>query len=161
MNHDMVSFVIRFVRESGENEEVRWRGIIKHVQGDTETHFTRFNEAIEFMQNCVNDMIRQSFDETKPETKQNILLETAFMWGDMMPKVTQVWLDTMKDVLKSSPEPTQLWTKQYEQMLSFWQGAAKSETPRQADLEAQIRRLQARVAELEREIQQLRQNPPS
>lgn len=40
------SFVLRF---SADAEDAAWRGLIRHVQTDTERHFTRLDELLEFV----------------------------------------------------------------------------------------------------------------
>ena len=64
MDQDLVSFVLRFVREAGEEQQARWRGVVKHVQSNTETSFSQFSEALAFMQGYVNDIARNSIEET-------------------------------------------------------------------------------------------------
>ena len=76
MNQEVVSFVLRFVRE-GDNEQARWRGVIKHVQSDDTADFARFNDALEFMQERVNDTIRQSFASDEQPTPDKMFAETA------------------------------------------------------------------------------------
>ena len=44
MDQDMVSFVLRFVREVSEEQQARWRGVVKHVQSNTEASFSNFAE---------------------------------------------------------------------------------------------------------------------
>ncbi|MFQ5436999.1 MAG: hypothetical protein ACE5FD_19245 [Anaerolineae bacterium] len=48
LGHNIVSFVIRFVPES-DGRETRWRGRIRHVQGEQETSFVRFSQALRFI----------------------------------------------------------------------------------------------------------------
>lgn len=68
MSHDVVSFMLRFVRDAGQGSQARWRGLIRHVQGDSEKQFTQFREALEFMQAHVNSVIRAAFDQAESET---------------------------------------------------------------------------------------------
>ena len=46
MNQDVVSFVLRFIREEGAGQPARWRGVIKHVQSDHTADFARFDDAL-------------------------------------------------------------------------------------------------------------------
>ena len=41
------SFIVRFVQEEPTAEA--WRGFIRHVQSNEETHFTHIQDAIRFM----------------------------------------------------------------------------------------------------------------
>ena len=47
--HNVASFVLRFTQELGEAKpgepSIRWRGHIRHVQGDEENTFTDFAEV--------------------------------------------------------------------------------------------------------------------
>ena len=99
MSQDLVSFVLRFVREVGEDQQARWRGIIKHVQGDTETHFTQFSEALAFMQEHVNELIQATFEDTtrlnEEAANANPFLETTRLWGEYMPRYTQLMTEMM------------------------------------------------------------------
>lgn len=107
MSQDMVSFVLRFVREVGEDQQARWRGVIKHVQGDTETNFTQFSEALAFMQAHVNELIRASFSETERLNEFNPLLETTRLWGEMMPRYTKMMSDMMSGMIGDQPTTAQ------------------------------------------------------
>lgn len=99
MSQELVSFVIRFVREVSEDQQARWRGIIKHVQGDTETHFTQFSEALAFMQEHVNELIQATFEDAERLNEEaatsNPFLETTRLWGEYMPRYTQLMTDMM------------------------------------------------------------------
>lgn len=99
MSQELVSFVIRFVREVSEDQQARWRGIIKHVQGDTETHFTQFSEALVFMQEHVNELIQATFEDGERLNEEaatvNPFLETTRLWGEYMPRYTQLMTDMM------------------------------------------------------------------
>lgn len=99
MSQDLVSFVIRFVREVSEDQQARWRGVIKHVQGDTETHFTQFSEALAFMQEHVNELIQATFEDSERISEEaaqvNPFLETTRLWGEYMPRYTQMMTEMM------------------------------------------------------------------
>lgn len=44
----VTSFIIRFTQEPAA-ERARWRGLIRHIQTDQETHFTRIEDALHFI----------------------------------------------------------------------------------------------------------------
>ena len=52
------SFVLRFVQESGSDEEParprRWYGIIRHAQSNRERHFTHWDDARTFISEFVD-----------------------------------------------------------------------------------------------------------
>ena len=58
MTHEsqVLSFVVRFVYdESSPADAVRppWRGLIRHIQSDTEQPFTQWAEAVAFIEHYV------------------------------------------------------------------------------------------------------------
>lgn len=99
MNQEVVSFVLRFVREEGDGQ-ARWRGVIKHVQSDDTADFARFNAALEFMQERVNDTIRQSFAGDDQPAPEKMFAETARLWGEMAPRYTDIMLQSMEVFLE-------------------------------------------------------------
>ena len=49
------SFMVRFVLDTTEESgEARWRGLIRHVQSGAELHFSRVEEALQFMNRMAN-----------------------------------------------------------------------------------------------------------
>jgi len=157
MNQDMVSFVLRFVREASEEQEARWRGIIKHVQSNNEAHFSQFSEAMEFMQSHVNEVVKTAFEESA-ELK-NPFLETAKLWGEYMPQYTRLMLETMKETMNTpftkSPMAEQM-ENAFLKTWSAWGLASNKEQEQTAEqldsLLAQLAALQAKVQELEAQL---------
>jgi hypothetical protein len=47
--HTKESFVARIWLEHGDNEDVTWRGHIRHVQGEAEEYFQNLMEMREFL----------------------------------------------------------------------------------------------------------------
>lgn len=54
----LVSFVVRFVYEDplngSDGAPPAWHGVIRHVQTNTERHFTRWSDALVFMSQYVD-----------------------------------------------------------------------------------------------------------
>jgi hypothetical protein len=48
--HIIESFVARFWLERGPNGDPKWRGHIRHVQGDEETYFEDLAEVCQFLE---------------------------------------------------------------------------------------------------------------
>lgn len=119
MNQDVVSFVLRFVREMGEDQQARWRGVIKHVQSNSEDHFSHFSEAFQFMQGHVNEVIRSTFDESQKMNEQNPMLETAKLWGEFIPRYTQLMMDSMGDMMNPQTMSQQM-EKNMSQAMAMW-----------------------------------------
>ena len=161
MTQDMVSFVLRFVREAGEEQEARWRGIIKHVQSDDEAHFAQFAEALEFMQAHVNEVVNKAFAETAESSQENPFLETTRLWGEYMPQYTQLMLDTVRETMTTPFAGTAVAQQVENAFLKTWEAwglSTPQEQEQSADqlesLVAQLATLQAKVKELENQIAQ-------
>lgn len=153
MNQEMVSFVLRFVREVGEDQQARWRGVIKHVQGDAQENFTQFTEALAFMQAHVNDVIRESFAGAATASATNPLLETARLWGAMMPEMARL----LEEAAHSNAAAAQQMQKNAAAALASWGAPTKEEQERTlAALESlteQLTTLHTRMDELEKRVQ--------
>ncbi len=50
---NLISFVLRFVSESSTDEQPAWHGVIRHVQTNQERHFTRWADAVAFIEQYV------------------------------------------------------------------------------------------------------------
>lgn len=150
MNQEVVSFVLRFVREEGANQPARWRGVIKHVQSDQAADFSRFGDALAFMQAHVDDAIRQAFSGQEPLTPDRMLAETARLWGEMAPRYTDMMLQSM-----------QMWQSfaenAFTEKMGRWGLPARQDAPAASDplldaverLAAQVDALTAKVEALE------------
>jgi polyhydroxyalkanoate synthesis regulator protein len=161
MTQDMVSFVLRFVREAGQEQEARWRGMIKHVQSDDETHFSQFAEALEFMQAHVNEVVNKAFADKFESQTENPFLETTRLWGEYMPQYTQLMFDTLKETM-TTPFASTPMAQQVEDALQKTWAAWGLSTPRAREQTAdqlesllgQLGALQQKVKELEAQIAQ-------
>ncbi len=144
MSQDVVSFVLRFVREESNGQPARWRGVIKHVQSNNSADFARFNDALRFMQSHVDDAIRQSFAGDEPP--DNIFAETARLWGEMAPRYTDMMLQSME-----------LWLEQGRRMgESFAESVVtRTQNPQQTQLLALIEKLSAQVESLTAKVDEL------
>jgi hypothetical protein len=175
MDQDMVSFVLRFVREAGEEQQARWRGIVKHVQSNTETSFSQFSEALAFMQGYVNEVAQASFEESRrmgegfAETNEyaanvfaaNPFAETTRLWGDY----TKTMMDSMGGAMASGAGMTKPMEEMMNATLSAWGMSipvAQSEGTDQEDsggaaeaMAAQITSLNEKIAALEQQIAEL------
>jgi len=95
-----VSFVLRFIREESDGQPARWRGVIKHVQSDHTADFARFGDALAFMQDHLNETIRQAFAGDETPSPERIFAETARLWGEMAPRYTDIMLQSMELMLE-------------------------------------------------------------
>ena len=163
MSQDVVSFVLRFVREIGEDQPARWRGVIKHVQSDTETHFSQFAEALDFMHSQVNETIRATFAGSKKMNDENLFLETARLWGEFMPRYTQMMMNSMGEMMGSNPNLAQQMEKTMATAMSMWGMPTPQEQPHAAasleTLTHQVSTLTAKLDALETKLADLKAKP--
>lgn len=167
MDQDLVSFVIRFVREAGENEQARWRGMIKHVQSNNETAFTEFLEALTFMQEFVNVSVQEGISESQRLRDEetgfvNPFLETTRLWGDIMPTYTKTMTEAVGEMMEgvNAQSVKQPAKQAMDNTLTAWGLPTRAEQERtDATLEAmnrQLAEITAKLGDLESKIIELR-----
>jgi hypothetical protein len=164
MSQDVVSFVIRFVREASEDEEARWRGVIKHVQGNQENHFSQFAEAVAFMQTYVNQLAENGAAdenrETAADSPDNPFLETARLWREFMPRYTRLMMASMGQAMGGGSNLPHQMEEAMSAGLALW-GIPTDKERRQTAvaLEAlanQLSQLTGKMEQLEKEIAKLK-----
>ena len=157
MDQDLVSFVLRFVREAGDDQQARWRGAVKHVQSNSEATFTQFSEALAFMQGYITDIVQDSFSKSGRSSEEagdvNPFLETTRLWGEYMPRYTKMMMNTMGE---SGREMSKSMEQAMDSTRAAWGMPTRTEQDRTAvSLEAmtkQLEALTAKVADLENQI---------
>lgn len=164
MDQDLVSFVLRFVREAGEEQQARWRGVVKHVQSNTETSFSQFSEALAFMQRYVNDIARNSIEETarmgEAFAGQGALgatpfAETARLWGEYMPRYTQMMVDSMNEAMASGADMTKPVEELMASTMSAWGMPGRATKDDQDNTAAALKAMAAQMASLNDKIASL------
>jgi len=152
MAQEVVSFVLRFIREESDGQPARWRGVIKHVQSDRTADFARFDDALAFMQDHVNEAIRQAFAGDEPLSPERIFAETARLWGEMAPRYTDIMLQSMEVMLEQGRRVGETFA---ESMASWSQTAQHSSQEQQVQLLALIERLATQVDALTAKVDDL------
>lgn len=166
MDQDLVSFVIRFVREAGESQQARWRGIIRHVQSNQRASFKEFAEAVAFMQQFVNDIAQANIAHEnlagEDDPQGNPFVETAQLWGDFMPRYTRMMMEAMGEAVggKSDWDLTKPMEQAMGSTLSAWGMPSRTEQEyTAASMEAltqQLAALTVKLTDLENQIAELR-----
>ena len=142
MNQDVVSFVLRFIREESNGGPARWRGVIKHVQSDRSADFAAFSDALQFMQSHVDDAVRQAFSQGDPTTPETILAETARLWGEMAPRYTDLMLQSMEVMLDQGRRMGESFAQS---VVQWSQPDQQAQQAQQDQMLAVIERLSAQV----------------
>lgn len=156
MAQEMTSFVLRFVREVGEEHEARWRGLVQHVQSGAERNFADFADAVKFMQVRVLENTARALNDADGTAEKNPLVEMAAMWGELAPLMTAVWTDAFEQVVGQSAALRSQVDNAVANVFKAWGFSAGDD--RDAVLEGlrefgeQIEVLTARVEALESEL---------
>jgi hypothetical protein len=151
MSQDVVSFVLRFIREQSNNgQPARWRGVIRHVQSDQAADFSRFSDALAFMQAHVDDAIQRAFSGEEPLTPDRMLAETARLWGELAPRYTDIVLQSMGLMLDQGRRMSERMAEN----MAAWR-AQGPEPSREDRLIAAIERLTDQVATLTARVEEL------
>jgi hypothetical protein len=108
---EMISFVLRLVRDTSPVQPPRWRGMIQHVQSSHRRNFTQLGEALQFIQEQIGKEVDQ--DATNGS---ELLTEDARLWGQYATKyqdlVFQAWLETIaspSSIQKAIADTLQAW----------------------------------------------------
>ena len=162
MSQDLVSFVLRFVREASEDQQARWRGVVKHVQSNTEASFGQFSEAMLFMQEHVNEVIRSGFEESQQYTEQinrtNPVEESMKLWGTFMSPYSKMMANTMSEAMEAASSAPMAATMEeaVSSTMEFWGLPAKSAKARSDEslvtLTEQVSILADKVSDLEAQL---------
>ena len=142
MSQDVVSFVLRFVRDAGQDSQARWRGKVQHVQGSAERQFSQFSEALTFMQEHMNSAAEAAAQDGAKLAQNNPWLETAKLWGEFVPQYNKLVLENMNE------------------MSSLWQTNDKgsTENPEPATLDDKLETLSGQLAALTDAVEQVQQD---
>ena len=101
---ETASFMLRFTQKIFQNEsgesEVQWRGNIRHVQGGDEQRFSKFDEAVNFMQSKLAEMTIQQMEDKSPEEQKGILAKSFDLWKKMAMTAPKMVMETIKDPKK-------------------------------------------------------------
>jgi hypothetical protein len=164
MDQDLVSFVLRFVREAGEEQQARWRGVVKHVQSNTEASFSQFSEALAFMQRYVNDIAQSSFQEAAKMGQAfadpaaysaNPFAETARLWGGYMPRYTQMMVDSMNEAMATGAGMAKPVEEMVETTMAAWGMPSRAAEADQDKAAAALEAMAAQMAALSDKIASL------
>ena len=83
--HNIASFMLRFTqelwRDPHDEPHVRWRGHIRHVQGDEEERFTDFAEAVSFMQRFLTRLTMDTFAGATDMSQDKVFFESFKLWN--------------------------------------------------------------------------------
>lgn len=98
------SFMLRFTQkiflDDNNEEQVQWRGNIRHVQGGDEERFTEVDSAIAFIQEKLKDLTIQATEDKTEEEREGLLSKSFNIWKKVAQDGSKLVLDTIKDPKK-------------------------------------------------------------
>lgn len=158
---DVASFVLRFTQDLWQDMQgeprVQWRGQIRHVQGDAETRFTDFAEAVRFIQLQLAQLTLEAVSGGSELDQSKALQESFKLWEQFASSYTNMMFEAMERTFSQSEALKKQMDETVERALKGWQ------LPVQADqgqivkalnnLQAQIQTLTDKVESLEKALQ--------
>lgn len=156
--HNVASYVLRFTQDLYEDEDhdahVRWRGHIRHVQGDETQRFTDFAEAVGFIQRGLAELTADTLSGTENMSQEKVFAESFKLWEQFASSYTDIMRNAMEQTLKQSELINQQVEAARAQALKAWQLPQSSGDNAEllavvTALNEQVAALTARVAALE------------
>ncbi len=151
--HNIASFVLRFTQDLWQDMQgephVRWRGQIRHVQGDEEDRFTDFAEAVTFMQRYLTQLTMDTLSGDESMSQEKVFQESFKLWEQFASSYSDMMFQAMEQTIKQS-EAFQ------EQTVKTWQLPIQPNQDQISEafdkLQDQIKTLTNRVELLEKEL---------
>lgn len=164
--HNVASFVLRFTQELWQDTQgephVRWRGHIRHVQGNEEERFTDFAEAVTFIQRYLTELTADSLagDKSVSEEKdfqEKVFKESFKLWEQFASSYSNMMFQAMEQTVKQSETIKEQMDEATKHALNAWQlpGQPNQEKILEAlnSLQAQMQAITERLENLEKSIQ--------
>jgi hypothetical protein len=160
--HNIASFVLRFTQELWQDTQgephVRWRGHIRHVQGNEEDHFIDFTEALTFIQRYLIELTLDSLSGENTVSQEKAFKESFKLWEQFASTYTDMMFQAMEQSIKQSETFKEQVDQATEQVFKAWQLPAQPGQDKILGalntLQDQIQTLTDRVEKLENELQQ-------
>lgn len=161
--HNIASFVLRFTQELWQDPErephVRWRGHIRHVQGDEEKRFVDFAEALMFIQMYLTQLTMDALTGYGKMSQERILGESFNLWHKVASSYSDMMLQSMEQTLRQSEAFREQVDETRQQLWRMWQ-IPKAQPTNQEELLTMIRELQVQVQSLSYKVDQLEKELP-
>lgn len=121
---EVASFVLRFSqdlwREAGGQPRVRWRGHIRHVQGEAEARFTDFSDAVAFMQRQLAQLTLESVAQDDAAGQAQALSESFQVWEKVTEGYRELWLGAVQAAADSTQQMRRQVGQQLERSWPWW-----------------------------------------
>lgn len=156
-HRDIASFVLRFTQDLWQDAQgeprVQWRGHIRHVQGDDESRFTDFAEAVGFIQRHLMEMTLEAVQGEAALDQSKAVRESFKLWETFANSYAEMMSATMERTMQQSEAFRKQMDDAVQKTLQAWQ-APTAANPSEIvealnDLRAQVRTLSEKVDRLE------------
>jgi len=159
---NIASFVLRFTQELWQDMQgephVRWRGQIRHVQGDEEGRFTDFADAVAFMQHYLTQLTVDTLSGDEGVSQEKVFQESFKLWEKFASGYTEMMLQAMQQTIKQSEAFKEQLSEATEQSFKAWQFPGQANQSELVEtlkeLQQQVEALSGRVEDLENALQQ-------
>jgi hypothetical protein len=160
-SHNVASFVLRFTQEMWQDTQgephVRWRGHIRHVQGDEEERFTDFAEAVTFIQRYLTELTADSFAGDEGASQEKVFNESFTLWEQFASSYSNMMFQAMEQTVKQSETVKEQLDEATKQALSAWQLPGHPDQKKILEalnsIQAQMQTLTDRIEKLEKNLQ--------
>lgn len=156
---DIASFVLRFTQDLWEDTNgeprVEWRGKIHHVQGDEESRFTDFTEAVAFMQQHLMQLTHDAVTGSSTMDPEKTMKESFKLWQDFANTYTDMMFGAMERTVEQSEAFRKQMDEAVKRTMEGWQPAtANQDEVLQAlkDLQSQVQTLSKKIDKLEKSL---------
>jgi murein L,D-transpeptidase YafK len=158
--HNVASFVLRFTQEMWQDPHgephVRWRGHIRHVQGNEEERFTDFAEAVTFIQRYLTELTEDSLAGDENVSQEKVFNESFKFWEQFAASYSNMMLQAMEQTARQSETIKEQMDEATKQAFTVWQlpGQFNQKEIMEAlnNIQAQMQALSNRLEKLEETI---------
>ncbi|MCB9078041.1 MAG: hypothetical protein H6631_10650 [Anaerolineaceae bacterium] len=170
-DRNIASFVLRFTQELWEDAQqephVRWRGHIRHVQGEEENRFTDFAEAASFMQRHLTQLTIDSLSKKREGLSQEKMMQESFkLWEQFASSYTNVMFNAMEQGIKQSKAFRDQIDETRDKIFRAWQFPLNNNSDfdddylnkKVSELQNQVNQLADRVKALEKKLSEMEQS---
>lgn len=154
--HNIASFILRFTQELWQDPErephVRWRGHIRHVQGDDQASFTDAADAITFLQRHLIQLTIDSLSGSVGMRPEKVVAENMKLWQTFANNYTDIMFNTVEHAIDHS---VTFGEQVREAREKTWQAWQVSVPPQNNELLKTVSELQAQVQVLSNKVEKL------
>lgn len=121
---DYASFVLRLTQERYRDEagqpRLRWRGHIRHVQGEEEARFTDFADAVAFIQAQLAELTMEAASAAREPEREQLLEDGFQLWGRVAEQYADLWGEAMRRTMRQSEAYNRQMAEALERSLRAW-----------------------------------------